>query len=167
MTAEVVEGIIDPNVLYMARATPKEVMDQIKKDLNESMKYFGDNNSFDPYGRGNLKGYWSKAATECLMGEVYLWISKVTTDDDIANETNLTIAKTHLQNVINNYGLKLMDDFSSVFDAKMVKAMKKSFLLSDMPKVKRKTIISYSLMQWRQAAQKIITYLMEINSSTL
>lgn len=118
LTAEVVEGIIDPNVLYMARATPKEVMDQIKKDLNESMKYFGDNNSFDPYGRGNLKGYWSKAATECLMGEVYLWISKVTTDDDIANETNLTIAKTHLQNVINNYGLKLMDDFSSVFDAK-------------------------------------------------
>ena len=100
LTAEVVEGIIDPNVLYMARATPKEVMDQIKKHLNESMKYFGDNNSFDPYGRGNLKGYWSKAATECLMGEVYLWISKVTTDDDIANETNLTIAKTHLQNVI-------------------------------------------------------------------
>ena len=82
------------------------------------MESFGDNNSFDPNNRGNKKGYWSKAATECLMGEVYLWISKVSTGDDAANEANLEIAKTHLQNVINNYGLKMLDDFSSVFDAK-------------------------------------------------
>ena len=118
LTADVVEGVIDPNKLYMARATPKEVMDQIKKDLDKSMESFGDNNSFDPNNRGNKKGYWSKAATECLMGEVYLWISKVSTGDDAANEANLEIAKTHLQNVINNYGLKMLDDFSSVFDAK-------------------------------------------------
>ena len=118
LTADVVEGVIDPNKLYMARATPKEVMDQIKKDLDKSMESLGDNNSFDPNNRGNKKGYWSKAATECLMGEVYLWISKVSTGDDAANEANLEIAKTHLQNVINNYGLKMLDDFSSVFDAK-------------------------------------------------
>ncbi len=118
LTADVVEGVIDPNKLYMARATPKEVMDQIKKDLDKSMEYFGDNNSFDPNNRGNKKGYWSKAATECLMGEVYLWISKVSTGDDSANESNLEIAKTHLQNVLSNYGLKMLDDFSSVFDAK-------------------------------------------------
>ena len=118
LTADVVEGVIDPKKLYMARATPKEVMDQIKKDLDKSMESFGDNNSFDPNNRGNKKGYWSKAATECLMGEVYLWISKVSTGDDAANEANLEIAKTHLQNVINNYGLKMLDDFSSVFDAK-------------------------------------------------
>lgn len=118
LTAEVVEGVIDPNVLYMARSTPKAVMDQIKSDLEASMKYFGDNNSFDPYSRGNNKGYWSKAATESLMGEVYLWISKVSTDDDVASEANLEIAKTHLQNVVNNYGLKMLDNFSSVFDAK-------------------------------------------------
>ena len=118
LSADVVEGVIDPNKLYMARATPKEVMDQIKKDLDKSMECFGDNNSFDPNNRGNKKGYWSKAATECLMGEVYLWISKVSTGDDSANESNLGIAKTHLQNVLSNYGLKMLNDFSSVFDAK-------------------------------------------------
>ena len=101
------------------------------------------------------------------MGEVYLWISKVTTDDDIANETNLTIAKTHLQNVINNYGLKLMDDFSSVFDAKNGKGNEEIIFAVRYAESEAENIISYSLMQWRQAAQKIITYLMEINSSTL
>lgn len=69
LTADVVEGVIDPNKLYMARSTPKEVMTQIKSDLNKSMEYFGNMNDFDPYKRGK-KVYWSKAATECLMGEV-------------------------------------------------------------------------------------------------
>lgn len=118
LTADVVEGVIDPNKLYMGRATPKEVMGQIKKDLDKSIEFFGDNNSFDPYNRGNKKAYWSKAATECLMGEVYLWISKVTTGDDVADEANLAIAKKHLQSVIDNYGLSLQKQFASVFDAK-------------------------------------------------
>lgn len=118
LTADVVEGVIDPNKLYLGRATPKEVMEQIKKDLDKSLECFGDNNSFDPYKRNNKKGYWSKAATECLMGEVYLWISKVTTGNDVADEVNLAIAKTHLQNVIDNYGLQQVANFASVFDAK-------------------------------------------------
>ncbi|EYA96386.1 putative outer membrane protein [Bacteroides fragilis str. S38L5] len=117
LTADVVEGVIDPNKLYMARSTPKEVMTQIKSDLNKSMEYFGNMNDFDPYKRGK-KVYWSKAATECLMGEVYLWTSKVTTGDDVANPADLTIAKTHLESVLNNYNLKMLDDFSQVFNAK-------------------------------------------------
>lgn len=124
LTADVVEGIIDPNLLYMERAEPQEVMAQIKKDLDKSMEYFGDNNSFDPNNRGNKKAYWSKAATECLMGEVYLWISKVTTGGDTANESNLSTAKTHLLNVLNNYGLGLMDNFADVFEAKNNKGNK-------------------------------------------
>lgn len=52
MTADVVEGVIDPNKLYMARSTPKEVMTQIKSDLDKSMEYFGNVNDFDPYKRG-------------------------------------------------------------------------------------------------------------------
>ena len=117
LTADVVEGVIDPNKLYMARSTPKEVMTQIKKksDLNKSMEYFGNMNDFDPYKRGK-KVYWSKAATECLMGEVYLWTSKVTTGDDVANPADLTIAKTHLESILNNYNLKMLDDFSQVFN---------------------------------------------------
>lgn len=117
LTADVVEGVIDPNKLYMARSTPKEVMTQIKSDLNKSMECFGNMNDFDPYKRGK-KVYWSKAATECLMGEVYLWTSKVTTGDDVANPADLTIAKTHLESVLNNYNLKMLDDFSQVFNAK-------------------------------------------------
>ena len=117
LDVEVIDGVLDPNKLYMARATPKEVMTQIKSDLNKSMEYFGNMNDFDPYKRGK-KVYWSKAATECLMGEVYLWTSKVTTGDDVANPADLTIAKTHLESVLNNYNLKMLDDFSQVFNAK-------------------------------------------------
>lgn len=118
LTADVVEGVIDPNLLYLGRATPQEVMAQIKKDLDKSMECFGDNNSFDPNNRGNKKGYWSKAATECLMGEVYLWISKVTTGNDVADESNLVTAKKHLLNVLTNYGLEPMGNFANVFEAK-------------------------------------------------
>lgn len=124
LTADVVEGVIDPNQLYLGRATPQEVMAQIKKDLDKSMEYFGDNNSFDPNNRGNKKGYWSKAATECLMGEVYLWISKVTTGNDVADESNLTTAKKHLLNVLTNYGLEPMGNFANVFEAKNNKGNK-------------------------------------------
>lgn len=118
LSADVVEGVIDPNKLYMERATPKAVMDQIKTDLDKSLECFGDNNSFDPNNRGNKKAYWSKAATECLMGEVYLWISKVTTDDDVADQKYLATAKKHLQNVLDNYNLGLMKNFADVFEAK-------------------------------------------------
>lgn len=117
LDVEVINGIIDPEKLYMARSTPKEVMTQIKKDLDTSMEYFGDVTSFDPYNRGNKKSYWSKAATECLMGEVYLWTSKVTTGDNPANPADLAVAKKHLESVANNYGLKMLSNFADVFDA--------------------------------------------------
>lgn len=117
LDVEVIDGVLDPNKLYMARATPKEVMTQIKKDLDLSMEHFGNVTAFDPYNRGK-KVYWSKAATECLMGEVYLWTSKVTTGDNEANIADLAIAKQHLQSVIDNYGLSMMDNFSDVFEAK-------------------------------------------------
>ena len=69
LDVEVIDGVLDPNKLYMARATPKEVMTQIKKDLDLSMEHFGNVTAFDPYNRGK-KVYWSKAATECLMGGI-------------------------------------------------------------------------------------------------
>lgn len=121
LTVDVIDGELDPNKLYMGRSTPKEVMTQIKSDLKKSLEYFGDVNDFDPYGRGK-KVYWSKAATECLAGEVYLWTSKVTTGDDTANPADLAIAKQYLLNVENNYGLKMLDNFSDVFEAKSHKA---------------------------------------------
>lgn len=114
---KVVNGNFKPEELYEGRASGSVLMNQIKEDLNESLKYFGDNNSFDPKSRGNKKAYWSKAATECLMGEVYLWNSKVSIDDNKANESDLAVAKTHLLNVVNNYNLSLMNNFTDVFSA--------------------------------------------------
>ena len=114
---KVVNGNFNPEDLYEGRASGSAMMAQIKSDLEESLKYFGDNNSFDPSNRSNKKAYWSKAATECLMGEVYLWNAKVSTDDNQANEADLAIAKNHLLNVVNNYGLSLQEDFTNVFSS--------------------------------------------------
>lgn len=115
---KVTDGILDPEELYAERSAPSLVMKQIKADIEESLKYFGNTTSFDPYNRGYRKSYWSKAATETLKGEVYLWTSKVTTGDDAANEADLAVAKTAFTNVLNNYGLELLDDYSKVFDAR-------------------------------------------------
>ena len=89
-------------------------MAQIKKDLDTSLQYFGEQSGFDPYGHGN-KVYWSKAATECLAGEVYLWNSKVTIGDNKADISDLSKAKHFLKNVEGNYGLQLQQDFKRIF----------------------------------------------------
>ncbi|MGL5913665.1 MAG: RagB/SusD family nutrient uptake outer membrane protein [Bacteroidales bacterium] len=115
LTPDVVDGVTDPTQLYMPRSTPKEVMTQIKSDIVTSLLLFGDVNDFDPYKRGS-KVYWSKAATESLSGEVYLWTSKVTTGDDVANEANLVEAKRSFESVVNNYNLSLQPSFERVFD---------------------------------------------------
>lgn len=113
---EVVDGELDPTKLYMPRAKASEVMAQIKSDLQKSLDYFGSVNDFNPYGMGK-KVYWNKAATESLIGEVYLWNAKVTTGDNTANQADLAVAKQHLENVANNYGLKMLTEFPRVFDA--------------------------------------------------
>lgn len=115
---KVVDGTLDPNELYLARSTAKETMAQIKSDIQKSLDYFGDDQTFDEYGGNGQKGYWSKAATECLAGEVYLWNAKVTEEDNTADINDLQTAKKHLENVMNNYDLKMLDNFSDVFEAK-------------------------------------------------
>lgn len=111
---EVIDGVLDPVKLYLQRSQPSEVMSQIKKDLETSLQYFGEQSGFNPYGHGN-KVYWSKAATECLAGEVYLWNSKVTIGDNKADESDLSKAKQFLKNVESNYGLQLQQDFKRIF----------------------------------------------------
>lgn len=112
----VIDGELNPMKLYKERAKPSEVMAQIKSDVEKSIALFGNQNGFDPYGRG-YKCYWSKAASECLAAEVYLWNAKVTTGDQQADASDLAKAKGYLESVMNNYGLVLQDDFASVFDA--------------------------------------------------
>lgn len=114
----VIEGEIDPVKLYMARNTPAEVMTQIKADLKASLDHFGDNKAWDSYNHGS-KITWSRAATEYLAGEVYLWNAKVSVKDvngtHAAEPGDITAAKTYFQNVVDNYGLSLVSSFSNVF----------------------------------------------------
>lgn len=117
LTPDVVDGVVDPTQLYMKRSTPNEVMTQIKKDIETSLGYFGTQTSFDPFSRNHRKSHWSKAATECLKGEVYLWTAKVSTGDQVANPADLAVAKAALTSVKDNYSLSLRPSFASVFDA--------------------------------------------------
>jgi hypothetical protein len=114
---EVIEGELDPNKLYLAQSKPSDVMALIKSDIAKSLEKFGDVTNFDPYSKGK-KVYWSKAATEALAADVYLWNSKVTIGDNKLNTADRATAKQYLLNVINNYGLSLLASYSGIFDAK-------------------------------------------------
>lgn len=118
LTPDVENGNYDTSTLYMARATASETMAQIKSDISTSLSYFGNQTTFNfDDSSDNAKYYWSKAASEMLAGEVYMWNAKVSTGDQSATPADLSTAKTYFQNVINNYGLSLQDDFAEVFSA--------------------------------------------------
>ena len=108
LTPEVENGNYDVSTLYMPRAKASEVMAQIKDDIKKSLEYFGNQTTFNfNNSSSNAKYYWSKAATEMLAGEVYLWNSKVTVGDQSATPGDLATAKTHFENVVKDYGLSL------------------------------------------------------------
>lgn len=112
----VIDGVLDPIQLYKPRANASEVMKQIKEDVHKSIELFGNQSGFDVLGRGK-KVYWNKAASECLAADVYLWNAKVTTGDQSATEADLAEAKKYLNNVKDNYGLVLLDNFADIFEA--------------------------------------------------
>ena len=116
LTPEVENGNYDQSALYLARATASETMTQIKSDVNRSLEYFGNQTSFNFNGSSsNAKYYWSKAASEMLAGEIYLWNAKVATGDQPATPADLTTAKEHFTNVLQDYNLELQDNFADVF----------------------------------------------------
>ncbi len=111
---EVQEGETDPTKLYKARATAEETLAQIKSDIAKSLDCFN-NTTWIPSSNADKDYYWTKAATEMLAGEVYLWSGKVTTEDHQANAADVTTAKGYFENVINNYGFSLVKDFFSIW----------------------------------------------------
>jgi hypothetical protein len=118
LTPDVENGNYDTSTLYMARATASQTMAQIKSDLQKSLQYFGNQTTFNFNGAAkNAKYYWSKAASEMLAGQVYLWNAKVTVGDQAATPGDITTAKTHFENVVSNYGLELQENFADVFSA--------------------------------------------------
>lgn len=88
------------------RAPEKDVYAQIVKDLTEAIPVLENKKASSDYGRA------TKAAAENLLAKVYLTraSSKFAEPSDYAN------AATLCNNVINNYGFKLLPDFASVFD---------------------------------------------------
>lgn len=112
LTPDVILGELDVQKLYMKRSSQAEVLAQIKADLAKSLAGFGNNNNFDPIKRngGHKKAWWSKAATECLAADVYLWSAKVD-----GNSGDIAQAKQYLKNVEGNYNLGLEDNFADVF----------------------------------------------------
>ena len=118
LTPDVENGNYDTSTLYMARATASQTMTQIKSDLQKSLQYFGNQTTFNFNGAAkNAKYYWSKAASEMLAGQVYLWNAKVAVGDQAATPGDLTTAKNHFESVVSNYGLELQENFADVFSA--------------------------------------------------
>ena len=118
LTPDVENGNYDTSTLYMARATASQTMAQIKSDIQKSLNYFGSQTTFNfNNAKKNAKYYWSKAATEMLAGQVYLWNAKVSVGDQAATPGDLATAKTHFESVVNNYGLALQENFADVFSA--------------------------------------------------
>lgn len=98
LTPDVAEGNYNAAQLYMARAKASETMKQIKEDIRVSLENFGNQDSFNfNDDHKNAKYYWSKAATEMLAGEVYLWNAKVATGDQPIVKEDLAIAKPILR----------------------------------------------------------------------
>ena len=87
------------------RTSEQLVYKQIEKDLLESIPVLENKKASSDYGRA------TKAAAENLLAKVYLTraSSKFAEASDYAN------AATLCNNVINNYGFKLLPDFASVF----------------------------------------------------
>lgn len=87
------------------RSTEQAVYKQIEKDLLESIPVLENKKASSEYGRA------TKAAAENLLAKVYLTraSSKFAEATDYANTASLC------NNVINNYGFKLLPDFASVF----------------------------------------------------
>ncbi|MCD8181960.1 MAG: RagB/SusD family nutrient uptake outer membrane protein [Bacteroides sp.] len=110
---DVILGKYNPAELYKARATAEETLTQIKNDIKTSLDYFNSTSyTFDSKAKDY---YWSKAATEMLAGEVYLWSGKVSTDNHAATPADVATAATYFDNVIKNYGYKLQPDYFSVW----------------------------------------------------
>lgn len=107
---KVLNGSVEQSDLYTPRSTPKQVMDFIKADITKAFEYFA---SSGTEWTNNVT--WSKAATQMLAAEVYLWSAKVSLGDQVPAATDLATAEGYLTEVKNNTKFGLLDDFASVF----------------------------------------------------
>lgn len=104
------EPVVSIDISNLAKPASKaeEVMALIKEDINRSITAFGNN-----YGFRQTRSYWSKAATQMLKAEVYLWTASRGGGNADAN-----IALAALTDIQTNIpSLTLLNDYASVFAA--------------------------------------------------
>lgn len=110
---KVVNGNIDVTALYKPRSTAEETLDFIKSDINKSEKYFGNTTTLD-----RIK--WSKYATLMLKADIYMWSAKVATASVEGShiptgQSDLQIAKTALQEIVNSGKFSLLNNYADIF----------------------------------------------------
>jgi hypothetical protein len=108
---------IDISNLAKAASPQAEVMSLIKSDIDSSNIFFGNNYSFTPESMAatsNRKTLWSRAATQMLMADVYLWTSYRG-----GGSADAVTAKNALLAVQTNVpSLSLLPNFTDVFSTK-------------------------------------------------
>jgi len=100
---------VDIANLAKAASSESEVLALIQSDINLSNANFGTDYTFNA---SNKKGFWSKAATQMLKAEVYLW-----TAHRSGGMADATIAKTALTEIQSNVALSLLPNFGDVFSS--------------------------------------------------
>lgn len=120
VNADVILGNYDPTTLYMTQAPVEDFLNQIKSDLENSLQHF---NASAGYSNGIFNAnrgvyYWSKAASEMLAGEVYLWSGKVSTGNHVANPADVATAQKYFENVYRNYGYSLSPTYNDAINTK-------------------------------------------------
>ena len=111
---KVLDGQVSPTDLYTARATPKEIMDFIKSDIQKSLEYFGTYQDAGPIN--NVM--WTKVASQMLAAEIYLWSAKVSLGNQKPAADDLSKAENYLLEVKNDSRFGLLNNFEDVFSAK-------------------------------------------------
>lgn len=107
---KVLDGQVTADELYTGRSTPKQTMEFIKADLQKSLEYFTSS------GKDWVNNVtWSKAATQMLAAEVYLWSAKVSLGDQTPASGDLAAAEGYLNEVKGNTRFGLLDDFEKIF----------------------------------------------------
>lgn len=123
--SEIIRGERDPQQLEKPQATVEEFLQNVKDDVALSLQHFNAANGYtnSQFSANGGQCYWNKAATEMLAGEVYLWSGKVSTRGTAlgsheANPADVATAKQYFENVVNNYGYRLMADYTDAINVK-------------------------------------------------
>lgn len=107
---KVLDGQVSAEELYTARSKPEEVMTFIKDNIQKSIALFEES------GKEWVNNVtWSKAATQMLGAQVYLWSAKVSLGNQHPDAGDLAKAEAFLTDLKNNTRFGLLNNFASIF----------------------------------------------------